>query len=178
METRDFFATVPKGIESLLADELQQLGATAVKPITAGVSFRGTLETAYRACLWSRLASRILMPISNFVAIDPDQLYAACNSFPWEEHFSVDQTFAVDASLVGSKLTHSHYAALRVKDGIVDRFRDLSGSRPSIDTRAPDLRINMHLRGKKETLSIDLSGESLHRRGYRHEKGLAPLKAQ
>lgn len=176
METRDFFATVPKGIESLLADELQQLGATAVKSITAGVSFRGTLETAYRACLWSRLASRILMPLSNFVATDPDQLYAACNSFPWEEHFSSEQTFAVDATLVGSKLTHSHYAALRVKDGIVDRFRDLSGSRPSIDTRAPDLRINMHLRGKKGTLSLDLSGESLHRRGYRHEKGLAPLK--
>jgi 23S rRNA (guanine2445-N2)-methyltransferase / 23S rRNA (guanine2069-N7)-methyltransferase len=176
IEERDFFATVPKGIEDLLAAELTQLGALDVKTITAGVSFRGTLKTAYRVCLWSRLASRILMPISNFIATDPDQLYAASNSFAWEEHFSVDQTFAVDASLVGSKLNHSHYAALRVKDGVVDRFRDLSGSRPSIDTHRPDLRINMHLRGKKGTLSIDLSGESLHRRGYRQEKGVAPLK--
>ena len=176
METAGFFATVPKGIEALLADELMQLGALEVKQITAGVSFRGTLETAYRACLWSRLASRILMPLSSFVATDPDQLYEACLSFPWEEHFTAEQTFAVDASLVGSKLTHSHYAALRVKDGVVDRFRDLSGVRPSIDTRSPDLRLNMHLRGKKGTLSLDLSGESLHRRGYRHEKGLAPLK--
>ena len=176
MDERDFFATVPKGIEHLLADELTQLGALAVKPITAGVAFRGTLETAYRVCLWSRLASRILMPISNFVATDPDQLYEASNSFPWEEHFSADQTFAVDATLVGSKLNHSHYAALRVKDGVVDRFRDQGGTRPSIDTQRPDLRINMHLRGKKGTLSLDLSGESLHRRGYRQEKGVAPLK--
>ena len=129
MDERDFFATVPKGIEHLLADELTQLGALAVKPITAGVAFRGTLETAYRVCLWSRLASRILMPISNFVATDPDQLYEASNSFPWEEHFSADQTFAVDATLVGSKLNHSHYAALRVKDGVVDRFRDQGGTR-------------------------------------------------
>lgn len=173
---RDFFATVPKGIEDLLADELLQLGALDVKAITAGVAFRGTLETGYRVCLWSRLASRILMPVSNFVATDPDQLYEACNSFPWEEHFSAEQTFAVDATLVGSKLNHSHYAALRVKDGVVDRFRDLSGVRPSIDTHTPDVRINMHLRGKKGTISLDLSGESLHRRGYRQEKGVAPLK--
>jgi 23S rRNA (guanine2445-N2)-methyltransferase / 23S rRNA (guanine2069-N7)-methyltransferase len=176
MEEHDFFATVPKGVEDLLSDELMQLGASDVKAITAGVAFRGTLETAYRVCLWSRLASRILMPISNFVATDPDHLYAASNSFPWEDHFSADQTFAVDATLVGSKLNHSHYAALRVKDGVVDRFRDLTGNRPSIDTHTPDLRLNMHLRGKKGTLSIDLSGESLHRRGYRQEKGVAPLK--
>lgn len=176
MESRDFFATVPKGIEHLLVEELETLGALAIKPITAGVSFSGTLETAYRVCLWSRLASRILMPLSNFTVIDPDQLYAACNNFPWEDHFNDEQTFAVDASLVGSKITHSHYAALRVKDGVVDRFRDLTGNRPSIDTRAPDIRLNLHVRNKKGTLSLDLSGESLHRRGYRHEKGLAPLK--
>ncbi|MBE0501360.1 MAG: bifunctional 23S rRNA (guanine(2069)-N(7))-methyltransferase RlmK/23S rRNA (guanine(2445)-N(2))-methyltransferase RlmL [Desulfuromonadales bacterium] len=174
--TRDFFATVPKGIEDLLADELTQLGALSVKPITAGVAFCGTLETAYRVCLWSRLASRVLMPVSNFIATDPDQLYAASNGFPWEDHFSVDQTFAVEATLVGSKLNHSHYAALRVKDGVVDRFRDRGGDRPSIDTHNPDLRINMHLRGRRGTLSLDLSGESLHRRGYRQEKGVAPLK--
>jgi 23S rRNA (guanine2445-N2)-methyltransferase / 23S rRNA (guanine2069-N7)-methyltransferase len=175
-QKRDFFATVPKGLEELLVDELEEMGALDVKAITAGVSFRGTLGTAYRVCLWSRLASRILMPICNFTATDPDQLYTASNDFAWEEHLSADQTFAVDATLVGSKLNHSHYAALRVKDGVVDRFRDQSGSRPSIDTRSPDLRINMHLRGKKGTLSLDLSGESLHRRGYRQEKGVAPLK--
>lgn len=89
MEEHDFFATVPKGVEDLLSDELMQLGASDVKAITAGVAFRGTLETAYRVCLWSRLASRILMPISNFVATDPDHLYAASNSFPWEDHFQL-----------------------------------------------------------------------------------------
>jgi len=171
-----FFASAPKGLEALLADELRGLGAFAVQPVTAGVAFAGKLETAMRVCLWSRLASRVFLPLLKFAAPTPEALYAACYDFPWEEHFSAERTLAVDATLVRAKLSHSHYAALKVKDAIVDRFRDQSGSRPSVDPREPDIRLNLHVRGSQATLSLDLSGDSLHRRGYRQEKGAAPLK--
>jgi len=171
-----FFASTPKGLEALLADELRALGAVTVQPVTAGVAFGGELETALRVCLWSRLASRVFLPLLEFAAPTPEALYTSCYDFPWEEHFSAERTLAIDATLVRAKLTHSHYAALKVKDAIVDRFRDRSGSRPSVDPREPDIRLNLHVRGSKATLSLDLSGDSLHRRGYRQEKGAAPLK--
>jgi len=172
----NFFATAPRGVEPMLADELRALGALEIAETRAGVSFVGTLETAYRVCLWSRLASRVLMPLAEFPAADPDALYDAVKAMPWEEHMNAAGTLAVDAGVRRSQITHSRFAALRVKDAVVDRFRDFFNQRPSVDLERPDIRINLHIDRDNATLSLDLSGDSLHRRGYRAEGVLAPLK--
>ena len=171
-----FFATCPKGIEPLLADELRTLSGSAVRETRAGVSFEGPLTTGYRACLWLRLASRVLLPLANFPAPSPDALYQGAFAIAWSEHLGPDNTLAVDAAVSQSTITHSHFAALKVKDAIVDRLRRPDGHRPSIDTRQPDIRINLHLHRDQATVSLDLSGDSLHRRGYRAHGVEAPLK--
>ena len=173
---RDFFASCPKGLEYLLVDELEALGASDVHEALAGVHFRGELEAGYRACLWSRLASRVLMPLAQFDADDGDALYAGARAIDWSAHLDAAATFAVDA--VGSTrgITHSQYAALRVKDAIVDQFRAASGQRPDVDTQNPALRVNLALRKGKAILGINLGGAPLHQRGYRQGQGLAPLK--
>jgi len=171
-----FFATAPRGLEGLLADELTDLGLTEVHPTRGGVAFAGGLDAAMRACLWSRLANRILLPLAEFEAADGDQLYAGAKEIDWQQHLDLDTSFAVGASLVKASLTHSRYAALRVKDAIVDQFREATGKRPDVAPREPDLQLNLHVERTQATLSIDLSGESLHRRGYRLSGGAAPLK--
>jgi 23S rRNA (guanine2445-N2)-methyltransferase / 23S rRNA (guanine2069-N7)-methyltransferase len=172
----DFFATCPKGLEYLLRDELLALGAEEAREALAGVYFSGPLGIAYRACLWSRLASRVLMPLAEFDAADGDALYAGVQAIDWSRHMAAHSTMAVDSVTSQSKLTHSQYIALRVKDAVVDQFRDRSGSRPDIDTDEPDLRLNLRLKKDRATLSLDLSGSPLHRRGWREEQGEAPLK--
>jgi 23S rRNA (guanine2445-N2)-methyltransferase / 23S rRNA (guanine2069-N7)-methyltransferase len=174
--TLNFFATASKGLEPLLAQELEDLQAGSVQQARGGVRFSGSLETAYRVCLWSRLAGRVFLPLVETPVNDTEELYQAVVSFPWEEHFDVSNTFAVDCNLVSSQITHSRYAALKAKDGIVDRFRDLSGGRPDVDVRQPDWRLNVWILKDVLTLSLDLSGDSLHRRGYRTQGGRAPLK--
>jgi 23S rRNA (guanine2445-N2)-methyltransferase / 23S rRNA (guanine2069-N7)-methyltransferase len=174
--TRPFFATCPKGIEPLLADELRLLGAEMVKETRAGVSFEGALAIGYRACLWSRLASRILLPLTSFPAPTPEELYAGAQTIAWKEHLAAEGTLAVDFTTSQSAITHSHYGALKVKDAIVDQLRDEFGVRPSIDTAQPDIRVNVYLLRDQATVSLDLSGESLHRRGYRTQTVQAPLK--
>jgi 23S rRNA (guanine2445-N2)-methyltransferase / 23S rRNA (guanine2069-N7)-methyltransferase len=171
-----FFATCPKGIESLLADELRHLGAEMVKETRAGVAFESTLAIGYRACLWSRLASRILLPLTSFPAPTPEDLYTGIQSISWKEHLDPAGTMAVDFTTSQSAITHSHYGALKVKDAIVDQMRDEFGIRPSVDTAQPDIRVNVYLLRDKATVSLDLSGESLHRRGYRTQTVQAPLK--
>lgn len=171
-----FFATCPKGLESLLAEELRSLGAEAVKETRAGVAFAGPLGLAYRACLWSRLASRVLLALKTFPAASPDTLYAGVQTVDWTDHLGPDNTLAVDFSTSGSAITHSHYGALKVKDAIVDQLRDRFGTRPSVDKERPDVRVNVYLHNDEATLSLDLSGESLHRRGYRAQGVAAPLK--
>ncbi|MDH3310982.1 MAG: bifunctional 23S rRNA (guanine(2069)-N(7))-methyltransferase RlmK/23S rRNA (guanine(2445)-N(2))-methyltransferase RlmL [Gammaproteobacteria bacterium] len=171
-----FFATCPKGIESLLAEELRHLGAEMVKETRAGVAFEGMLAIGYRACLWSRLASRILLPLTSFPASTPEDLYAGIQSISWKEHLDPAGTMAVDFTTSQSAITHSHYGALKVKDAIVDQLRDEFSIRPSVDTARPDLRVNVYLLRDKATVSLDLSGESLHRRGYRTKTVQAPLK--
>ena len=173
---RDFFATCPKGLEYLLVDELKTLGADDVHEALAGVHFRGELEAGYRACLWSRLASRVLMPLAQFEAPDADALYAGARAIAWDEQLDVATSFAVDAVGSTQGVTHSQYAALRVKDAIVDTFRDKTGERPNVDTEHPGLRINLVLRKGKAIISINLSGPPLHQRGYRKGAGVAPLK--
>lgn len=171
-----FFATTPKGLEQLLAEELSSLGAATVTETRAGVAFTGSLETAYRACLWSRLASRILLPLATFGASSPEELYDGVRALDWAAQMTATGTLAVDCNLSQSKVTHSHYAALKVKDAVVDQFRDLCGERPGVDTECPDLRINLYLHRDEATISVDFSGTSLHRRGYREDGALAPLK--
>ncbi|MBI3546860.1 MAG: bifunctional 23S rRNA (guanine(2069)-N(7))-methyltransferase RlmK/23S rRNA (guanine(2445)-N(2))-methyltransferase RlmL [Gammaproteobacteria bacterium] len=171
-----FFATCPKGIEPLLAEELRALGAENVRETRAGVAFEGMLATAYRACLWSRLANRILLPLKKFPASSPESLYDGVQSIAWKEHLAAEGTLAVDFTHSQSAITHSHYGALKVKDAIVDQLRDEFNVRPSIDTAQPDVRVNVYLHRDEASVSIDLSGESLHRRGYRAQTVQAPLK--
>jgi 23S rRNA (guanine2445-N2)-methyltransferase / 23S rRNA (guanine2069-N7)-methyltransferase len=171
-----FFATCPKGIESLLADELRALGGEPVRETRAGVRFEGELRVAYRACLWSRLASRVLLPLAEFSAPSAEALYEGVRSIAWAAHIAPTGSLAVDSSVSQSAINHSHFAALKVKDAIVDQLRDAAGQRPSIDTDRPDVRVNLYLHRDAATVSLDLSGESLHRRGYRAESVAAPMK--
>ena len=170
------FATAPMALAPLLAEELGELGANQINIRGAGVAFKADLSTAYRVCLWSRIASRVLLPISDTSAADGEQLYQGAREIDWRAHLTSDCTFAVDCTVRNARITHSHYAALRVKDAIVDQFRDNEGRRPSIDTEQPDIRIHLHLQGSKGQIAIDLSGGGLHRRGYRTEAGIAPLR--
>ena len=172
----NLFATCPKGLEYLLKDELTALGASNVRETLAGVHFSGALETAYRACLWSRLASRVLLPLAEFDAATDEALYAGVQAIDWSTHLAAHGTLAVDANSAHSKLSHSQFIAQRVKDAVVDQFRQRDGSRPAVDTDEPDVRINLHLRRDRATVSIDLAGSPLHRRGWREVQGEAPLK--
>lgn len=176
MENQRFFATAPKGVTDLLAAELTSLGATSVADNRAGVEFEGSLETAYRACLWSRLANRILLPLAEFPAEDPDALYRGCQDIDWSEHMESTGTLAVDANVSGSQITHSQFAAQRIKDAVVDQFNAAVGHRPDVNTDRPDLQINAYILRNVARIYIDLSGTSLHQRGYRLATGEAPLK--
>lgn len=173
---RQFFATAAQGIEPIVADELRTLGAANVKEARGGASFTGPLSIGYRACLWLRSAIRVLLPVARFPAHDAEQLYAGVHRLPWENDLASDGTLAVDFSGSNAALTHTQFGAQRVKDAIVDRFRERRGQRPSVDLDAPDLRINVHLHRDIAVVSLDLSGASLHQRGYRTRGVAAPLK--
>jgi 23S rRNA (guanine2445-N2)-methyltransferase / 23S rRNA (guanine2069-N7)-methyltransferase len=175
-EIHRFFATTAKEMEPLLAQELEALGADKVNAVRAGVFFEGPIDIAYRACLWSRIANRILLPLKTFPAPAPEKLYAGVKSIKWFDHLTPNNTLAVDFASSQSQITHTHFGALKVKDAIVDQFRSIQGVRPSVDPIHPDIRINVYLNKDEATLSLDLSGDSLHRRGYREEGTPAPLK--
>lgn len=176
MGESDFFATASAGFEPLLAAELAEFGAVHLKPARGGLRFQGTLQVAYRACLWSRTASRILLPLAELPVADSQALYAGVLELPWEEHLAPEGTLSVEFSGSCPGIDHSHYGALRVKDAIVDRFRARCGQRPDVNRRQPDLRIHVQWRDGQATVSLDLSGDSLHRRGYREAPVAAPLK--
>ena len=159
-----------------MAAELTQFGAISVKETVAGVAFSGELETAYRACLWSRLASRVLLSLASFGVRDDMDLYLGISNIPWENYFSAHQTLAVDFSGTSASIRNTQYGALKVKDAIVDRFTKRGGVRPNIDKREPDVRIQVHLKREEASVALDLSGPALHQRGYRSGTGEAPLK--
>lgn len=142
----------------------------------SGVSFLGTRETAYRICLWSRVAGRLLLKLAEFPAETPEELYAGVQTIDWSAHLMPEGTLAVDCATVQSEISHTHFASLKVKDAIVDQFRDQIGTRPDVEIKRPDIRINTYLFRNTATISLDLSGDSLHKRGYRKEGGEAPLK--
>ncbi len=171
-----FFATCPKNLEGLLEEELVTIGAKHIKQTVAGVSFFGDLTLAYRVCLWSRLANRILFPLLEFNAKDAEALYDGVRRIKWLDHLRPTDTFVIDFAGVSPTIKNSHFGALKVKDAIVDQLREHTGTRPSINKEYPDLRINVYLYHETATISIDLSGASLHQRGYRGLAGKAPLK--
>lgn len=171
-----YTATCSAGLENLVKDEIENFGGQDISSSPGAVSWTGRLETAYRACLWSRFSSRILLEIGDFPAPDTDTLYDNVKDIDWEIHFKPTTSFAVYCTLSDSPITHSHFASLRVKDAVVDYFRERTGKRPDIDIRCPGIRLNLHLKETRASLAIDLSGESLHRRGYREQAGPAPLK--
>ncbi len=176
MEMVRFFATASRGTEEVLAAELRDIGIPAVEERRGGVEFGGRLEHAYRACLWSRVASRVLLPLASFEVDGPEALYEGVHAIDWTRHVGPERTLAVDAAGGESPAGPSHYVALKTKDAIVDRVREAEGARPDVDTARPDLRINVHLAAARVTVSLDLAGGSLHRRGIGRLAAAAPLK--
>ena len=176
MSQQQFFATTAKGVEEVLAAELERLGVPDVVAEGGGVRFAGGLEAAYRANLWLRSASRVLMPLAEFACETPEELYQGARGIPWTEYLTPTMTLAVDCNLRDSTLTHSGFVALKTKDAIVDELRDRLGSRPNVDTKDPDLRVNVRLFRNRCTVSLDCSGTPLDRRGYRLDRHEAPLK--
>jgi len=176
-KTFSYFATAAKGLEDLLANELTSIGLDDIRQKKGGVHFIGDNKAVMKACLWSRIANRILLEISTFNAPDDDALYQNISNIDWSKHFTADDSFVIDCAIGGrSGINHSHYASLKTKDAIVDQFRERTGERPTIDSEQPDVRLNLYINNDQATIYHDLSGESLHKRGYRLEGEHAPLK--
>jgi 23S rRNA (guanine2445-N2)-methyltransferase / 23S rRNA (guanine2069-N7)-methyltransferase len=171
-----FFVTAAAGTADLLAAELAALGIGGAREVQGGVACEGELASAYRACLESRIGLRVLWQVARFPVADADALYSGTRAIDWSAHLAADGTLAVDFSGSVPGVTHTQFGAQRVKDAVVDQFRDATGTRPSVDRESPAVRINAHAARAAVALAIDLSGESLHRRGYRGAQGAAPLK--
>lgn len=175
-QTLEYFVSCPKGIEGLLLDEVRQLGAEQAKETVAGVSCQGDLALGYRLCLWSRLANRVLLILTRFAAEDAAALYQGVSAIDWADHLAADGTLAIDFTGRLPGIDNTHFGALKVKDALVDQLRQPDGQRPGVDRVQPDLRLNVHCRNSEVQLAVDLSGASLHQRGYRLQQGAAPLK--
>jgi 23S rRNA (guanine2445-N2)-methyltransferase / 23S rRNA (guanine2069-N7)-methyltransferase len=171
-----FFASASRGTEEVLAEELRELGLRRVAAGRGGVSFGEGLDEAYRACLWSRVASRVLLPLARFEAGDAASLYEGVHAIPWCDHLAPSSRFAVKAAGAPAAAGPSHFVALKTKDALVDRIREEKGSRPSVDKARPDLRVHVHTRGSAVTVSLDLAGRGLHRRGTGRRGVAAPLR--
>ncbi len=179
MAALKLFVTGHKGFETLHFHELRDIlkGCDAkLSKLYGGVEILGRVEAVYRVCLHSRLSNRVFCELAEFDASDEEHLYQAVYQLDWSQHLSSRHSFAVSATLSRSNLDHTHYASLKVKDAIVDQFRDRVNSRPVIEKQQPDLHIHINIHRNRASLSLDLSGESLHRRGYRTEHAGAPLK--
>ena len=170
------FATTTRGTEDLLAEELTELGGVKIRQDRGGVRFAANLDEALRICLWSRIAMRVLYPLGEFAAQGAEGLYEAAASVPWEDHLTSESTFMVEATLRNSEHNHSGFVGLKIKDAIADRLRAKLGARPDVDTRHPVFRVVAHLAREKLSLSLDLCGEPLNRRGYRVSPIVTPLK--
>lgn len=175
MTLRRYFATCARGLEPILAGELASFGAEQITPGRGGVHFHGRLATLYRTALGLRTAIRLLEPLAEFDAFNPDQLYEHVRAVDWSQYTSPSQTLAVDCNVRDSNITHSQYAARRVKDAICDQFRDKFHARPSVDTEQPMLGLNLHISRNHVILSRDVSWDSLHKRGYRPVQTKAPI---
>ncbi len=175
-ETYSFFGSTPKYLEDLFRKEVIDSGGSDIKETPGGVYFRGTMETGYRLCLWSRTGGRIYFILDSFQIETKEDLYRESKKIPWDTHFGIETSFAVSCIVNQNRNYSSQYASLLVKDGVVDSFREKYKKRPSVDTKTPHFRIFLYIKQTKAELSIDLSGESLHMRGYRKKSGAATLK--
>lgn len=173
--TFNIVAKTQQGLEPLLAKELEILGASNIEQHKRAVSFDGDKALLYKANLYLRTALRILIPIHRFEAVNEQELYNGVKEVNWEQYMDVDGTLAIEASTNSDLFNHTQYISQKTKDAIVDQFREKYGVRPSVDINRPDLRLNLHIYQHQCTLSLDSSGESLHRRGYRADANLAPL---
>ncbi len=171
----EMIAKTFQGLENVLAEELTQLGANNIKIGRRMVSYTGDQEMLYRSNFCLRTAIRVLKPIKHFRATSADEVYEAVKAIDWTQYLSNDTTFAVDSVVYSTEFRHSKFVAYKVKDAIVDQFRENTGNRPNIRVSNPDIQLNMHIAEYDCTLSLDSSGESLHRRGYRQEAVEAPL---
>ena len=171
-----YFATVARGLEALAANELEELGAHAVETGFCGVSFTGDRQLLYRVNLWARLPFRILVKLDEFDCIDAEDLYQGIKAIDWSVYLSPDMTIAVNATGKSDRLNHTHFTALQVKNAIVDQQMDRFGDRSNVDVQDADVKIAVHIDQDICQVSLDSSGDSLHRRGYRPAVGLAPLK--
>ena len=172
----ELYLTCPKGLEGLLAEEARGLGLEEVREHTSAIRGEADMETAYRLCLWSRLGNRVLLVLKRFNMKNADDLYDGVNAVDWQDHLEATGSLAVEFSGHGSGIDNTHFGALKVKDAIVDKLRNAAGERPSVDKLNPDLRVHLRLERGEAILSLDLSGHSLHQRGYRLQQGAAPLK--
>ena len=172
----ELYLTCPKGLEGLLAEEARGLGLEDVREHTSAIRGEADMETAYRLCLWSRLGNRVLLVLKRFNMKNADDLYDGVNAVDWQDHLEATGSLAVEFSGHGSGIDNTHFGALKVKDAIVDKLRNAAGERPSVDKLNPDLRVHLRLERGEAILSLDLSGHSLHQRGYRLQQGAAPLK--
>lgn len=170
------FASTARGLEELLKTELESLGAADCQVVQGGVHFQGDTRLLYQSLMWSRLASRIMMPLGQCSVYSDLDLYLGVQAIPWTEIFTPDATFAVHFSGLNEEIRNSQYGALKVKDAIVDSFTRKNLPRPNVDRENPDLRINVWLNKETAHISLDLSGEGLHLRGYRDGTGMAPIK--
>lgn len=171
-----YFAQVTESVKDLAIIELRELGAEQVRPVFRGIWFEAGQRQMYRIIYCSRLISRVLAPLSSFVVKDKDDLYAQARKIQWEEFLSHKKTFSISANVSESKITHSNFAGLRVKDAIADYFRDRTNRRPDVDVKNPFVEINLHLHRDQATISVDVSGGTLHKRGYREESVAAPMQ--
>jgi putative N6-adenine-specific DNA methylase len=176
VKTEAFFAPCPRGLEAPLAAEMTALGATYVTATDGGVGFAGPIDLACHANLESRLASRILWRVAHGRYRNEDDLYALANAVEWERHFNAERTLRVDVAATRSPLPSLEFATLKVKDAVCDRFRAVTGIRPSVDKQRPDARVHAFLGEREATLYLDTSGEALFKRGYRRDADVAPLR--
>jgi len=175
MSPYTYIAACARGLEELVCREIENFGGEHVENSGGVISFHGNLECGYRCCLWSRFASRIFLQLAQFPVSDGESLYQQCRRLPWPE--ILQTTFAVNCTLSGvTPIDHNQFAALRVKDSIVDSWRETFGDRPTVSKGRPGIQFHLHIAESLATIFVDLSGESLHRRGYRRETGTAPLK--
>ncbi len=171
-----YFAQVADTLKEAGAEELSELGAEDVRPEFGGIHFKADKSTLYRINYLTRLLSRCLAPLISFVCPDTDILYQKAKQIEWEDFFAKGNTFAVSGNVSGSEISHSKYAALRLKDAVADYFKEKTGRRPDVSVRNPDILLNLHIRKDKAVISLDTSGGALHRRGYREEAVSAPMQ--
>ncbi|WDP90498.1 MAG: class I SAM-dependent RNA methyltransferase [Desulfobacter sp.] len=171
-----YFAQVAESVKELALKELEELGATALKPVFRGIWFKADRAVFYKIVYQARLISRVLAPLAEFECKDKDELYKAAKKIRWEEFLTPKKTFSITANVSESEITHSNFAGLRVKDAIADYFRDRTNRRPSVNAEDPWITFNVHIHRDRATISVDVSGGPLHKRGYREASVSAPMQ--